>query len=494
MEKEPSGEDWRGESAEVQGLQHLSQVMASVCAAVAPALQAVLMVMGLVSGAKPSLVLVLALLPSLLQRLYRPPLPGAVLGSRGTMESHVNTLAFSGSSAFHGAVVSRGQQLLVSDTGPLPCAAVSTASLRSLVWGWGAAGRVALAGGDFAPRDLEGCRDRATLLPEVLTVKLEGITAFPFPPDTLHFCLKRKTEFSRPENTVNPVFILYCCAKHAPFRESGQRRWDETVPGGDGSEVDVASALPLPVAPPAVPMDLRLDHQFPLPVAEPALREQQLQQELLALKQKQQLQRQILIAEFQRQHEQLSRQHEAQLHEHIKPLADSILRSPPGPPAPPEDTCLGHNAVLIEQLEKRRGGRERHLQRPGWGALQAEALTHRPLGAWVSSSECRALCFVLQDFGGCARVKTSVVCYLPGDPWPDPSRRLFCILFPLQKLHRMSRVCPGRGRSRLCFPRSRRTKSGARTVPGEAATQQSARARAGAASRPPCPEAMPPDR
>lgn len=81
---------------------------------------------------------------------------------------------------------------------------------------------------------------------------------------------------------------------------------------------DVASALPLQVAPPAVPMDLRLDHQFALPVAEPTLREQQLQQELLALKQKQQLQRQILIAEFQRQHEQLSRQHEAQLHEHIK--------------------------------------------------------------------------------------------------------------------------------------------------------------------------------
>uniref|UniRef100_A0A674IIR3 Histone deacetylase n=1 Tax=Terrapene triunguis TaxID=2587831 RepID=A0A674IIR3_9SAUR len=67
-----------------------------------------------------------------------------------------------------------------------------------------------------------------------------------------------------------------------------------------------------------VPMDLRLDHQFSMPVTEPTLREQQLQQELLALKQKQQIQRQILIAEFQRQHEQLSRQHEAQLHEHIK--------------------------------------------------------------------------------------------------------------------------------------------------------------------------------
>ncbi|XP_043857794.1 histone deacetylase 4 [Dromiciops gliroides] len=84
------------------------------------------------------------------------------------------------------------------------------------------------------------------------------------------------------------------------------------------STVDVSPALPLQVAPSAVPMDLRLDHQFSLPVTEPTLREQQLQQELLALKQKQQIQRQILIAEFQRQHEQLSRQHEAQLHEHIK--------------------------------------------------------------------------------------------------------------------------------------------------------------------------------
>ncbi|KAK9410942.1 histone deacetylase 4 [Crotalus adamanteus] len=65
-------------------------------------------------------------------------------------------------------------------------------------------------------------------------------------------------------------------------------------------------------------MDFHLDHQFSISVTEPTLREQQLQQELLALKQKQQIQRQILIAEFQRQHEQLSRQHEAQLHEHIK--------------------------------------------------------------------------------------------------------------------------------------------------------------------------------
>uniref|UniRef100_A0A8C6Y8A8 Histone deacetylase n=1 Tax=Naja naja TaxID=35670 RepID=A0A8C6Y8A8_NAJNA len=80
------------------------------------------------------------------------------------------------------------------------------------------------------------------------------------------------------------------------------------------SSVDVSPTVPLQVS----PMDFHVDHQFSISVAEPTLREQQLQQELLALKQKQQIQRQILIAEFQRQHEQLSRQHEVQLHEHIK--------------------------------------------------------------------------------------------------------------------------------------------------------------------------------
>ncbi|KAM4626537.1 histone deacetylase 4 [Discoglossus pictus] len=84
------------------------------------------------------------------------------------------------------------------------------------------------------------------------------------------------------------------------------------------STVDVSAVLPLQVAPSALPMDLRLDPQYPIPGQESSGREQQLQQELLALKQKQQIQRQLLIAEFQRQHEQLSRQHEAQLHEHVK--------------------------------------------------------------------------------------------------------------------------------------------------------------------------------
>uniref|UniRef100_A0A8C2CND5 Histone deacetylase n=1 Tax=Cyprinus carpio TaxID=7962 RepID=A0A8C2CND5_CYPCA len=69
------------------------------------------------------------------------------------------------------------------------------------------------------------------------------------------------------------------------------------------------------VPPAAIPMDLRVEQTQTL---DSTRREQQLQQEMLALKHKQQVQRQILIAEFQRKHEQLSRQHEAQLQEHMK--------------------------------------------------------------------------------------------------------------------------------------------------------------------------------
>uniref|UniRef100_A0A8C1I774 Histone deacetylase n=1 Tax=Cyprinus carpio TaxID=7962 RepID=A0A8C1I774_CYPCA len=110
------------------------------------------------------------------------------------------------------------------------------------------------------------------------------------------------------------------------------------------STVDVSAALPLQVPPSAIPMDLRVDHQFTLAPTDPAQREQQLQQELLALKQKQQIQRQLLIAEFQRQHEQLSRQHEAQLQEHVKHQQDLL--------------ALKHQQELLEHQRKL----ERHRQ------------------------------------------------------------------------------------------------------------------------------------
>ncbi|KAM4602010.1 histone deacetylase 4-like isoform 2-T2 [Polymixia lowei] len=138
--------------------------------------------------------------------------------------------------------------------------------------------------------------------------------------------------------------------------------------------VDINSALPLRLPPAAIPMDLRVDHhhhhhhhqqqhhqqqqqQQQLSLSPPgqqtgplggsgqggavvpgSAREQQLQQELLALKQKQQIQRQILIAEFQRQHEQLSRQHEAQLQEHIKQQQELL--------------ALKHQQELLEHQRK----------------------------------------------------------------------------------------------------------------------------------------------
>ncbi|XP_029103363.1 histone deacetylase 4-like isoform X2 [Scleropages formosus] len=112
--------------------------------------------------------------------------------------------------------------------------------------------------------------------------------------------------------------------------------------------VDVSAALPLQVPPAAIPMDLRVEQQFALAPgvtpSDPVRREQQLQQELLALKQKQEIQRQLLIAEFQRQHEQLSRQHEAQLQEHIKQQQDLL--------------ALKHQQELLEHQRKM----EKHRQ------------------------------------------------------------------------------------------------------------------------------------
>ncbi|KAL6082342.1 hypothetical protein STEG23_021497, partial [Scotinomys teguina] len=64
---------------------------------------------------------------------------------------------------------------------------------------------------------------------------------------------------------------------------------------------------------PISPLDLRTDLRMMMPVVDPVVREKQLQQELLLIQQQQQIQKQLLIAEFQKQHENLTRQHQAQL-------------------------------------------------------------------------------------------------------------------------------------------------------------------------------------
>ncbi|XP_014642035.1 PREDICTED: histone deacetylase 9 isoform X8 [Ceratotherium simum simum] len=83
------------------------------------------------------------------------------------------------------------------------------------------------------------------------------------------------------------------------------------------SSVDVKSEVPVGLEP-ISPLDLRTDLRMMMPVVDPVVREKQLQQELLLIQQQQQIQKQLLIAEFQKQHENLTRQHQAQLQEHIK--------------------------------------------------------------------------------------------------------------------------------------------------------------------------------
>ncbi|XP_051721222.1 histone deacetylase 9-B isoform X6 [Ctenopharyngodon idella] len=52
--------------------------------------------------------------------------------------------------------------------------------------------------------------------------------------------------------------------------------------------------------------------------SDPTVWERQLQQELLLIQKQQQIQKQLLISEFQKQHENLVRQHQAQIQEHLK--------------------------------------------------------------------------------------------------------------------------------------------------------------------------------
>lgn len=82
--------------------------------------------------------------------------------------------------------------------------------------------------------------------------------------------------------------------------------------------------------------------------------EQQLQQELVALKHKQQLQRQLLIAEFQRQHEQLSRQHEIQLQEHIKVRVAALLHFNATLPLSSPGTLRLHSTVILLMKDRQK--------------------------------------------------------------------------------------------------------------------------------------------
>lgn len=83
----------------------------------------------------------------------------------------------------------------------------------------------------------------------------------------------------------------------------------------------LSAAVPSPNSLPPSPGELRQEPRAasgPGPAMDPVTWEQQLQQQLILLKQQQQLQKQLLFAEFQKQHENLTRQHEVQLQKHLK--------------------------------------------------------------------------------------------------------------------------------------------------------------------------------
>ncbi|XP_074510000.1 histone deacetylase 9-B isoform X2 [Sebastes fasciatus] len=81
--------------------------------------------------------------------------------------------------------------------------------------------------------------------------------------------------------------------------------------------MDIKPDVPLAVES-LSPLDLRTDLRMLGSGSDPGMWERQLQQELLLIQKQQQIQKQLLISEFQKQHEKLTRQHQAQLQEHLK--------------------------------------------------------------------------------------------------------------------------------------------------------------------------------
>uniref|UniRef100_A0A8C1ZDH4 histone deacetylase n=1 Tax=Cyprinus carpio TaxID=7962 RepID=A0A8C1ZDH4_CYPCA len=83
------------------------------------------------------------------------------------------------------------------------------------------------------------------------------------------------------------------------------------------NSVDIKPEVPLALDP-GSPLDLRTDVRMQVSASDPTVWERQLQQELLLIQKQQQIQKQLLITEFQKQHENLVRQHQAQIQEHLK--------------------------------------------------------------------------------------------------------------------------------------------------------------------------------
>ncbi|XP_063315352.1 histone deacetylase 5 isoform X3 [Pelobates fuscus] len=106
-----------------------------------------------------------------------------------------------------------------------------------------------------------------------------------------------------------------------PALELLSRAQGHTLPAAVEVSPLLSAAVPSPSSLPQSPGELRTEPRVggaPGGTLDAVTREQQLQQQLLLLKQQQQLQKQLLFAEFQKQHENLTRQHEVQIQKHLK--------------------------------------------------------------------------------------------------------------------------------------------------------------------------------
>ncbi|KAK6327047.1 hypothetical protein J4Q44_G00026920 [Coregonus suidteri] len=154
------------------------------------------------------------------------------------------------------------------------------------------------------------------------------------------------------------------------------------------NSVDIKPEVPLD---PVSPLDLRTDLRMLGPGSDPGVWERQLQQELLLIQKQQHVQKQLLISEFQKQHENLTRQHQAQLQEHLKAaiglkektgevrhgLPGQLLGPVPMPTVTSMETKVSpsHQALLQHLLQKEQMRRQKILSSSGQGSMPA----HPPL-------------------------------------------------------------------------------------------------------------------
>ncbi|XP_045082409.1 histone deacetylase 9-B isoform X6 [Coregonus clupeaformis] len=122
----------------------------------------------------------------------------------------------------------------------------------------------------------------------------------------------------REDNSTEETNIPVINPKHSSWLIVCERYVSQTtVPPTDPARVDIKPEVPLD---PVSPLDLRTDLRMLGSGSDPGVWERQLQQELLLIQKQQHVQKQLLISEFQKQHENLTRQHQAQLQEHLKEL------------------------------------------------------------------------------------------------------------------------------------------------------------------------------